>query len=527
MCGIWAYCVSDRFTSAEYALHREAAQSSARRGPDRTTEVIAKDYHFCFHRLAIHDLSVHGDQPFVFIDRMGVHLTYMCNGEIYNYEHIYRNNTFQPTSTSDCEVIGHLMKKYNYDYPRVLKDLRGEFAMVMRIESADGRVKVLAARDPFGVRPLYYGVTKRGIVFSSTLLGISAMGIVGQHMPPGTYYDSEASPSFRTYYNIGIPTPPRQDFMFERITAALIASVARRLDSERPVGFLLSGGLDSSLVVAIAAKVLGMGKTVRTFSIGMQGSSDLKFARKTAEYLGTTHTEVLFTEEQGLDAIPEVIRALETYDITTIRASVPQFLLSKYIKENTNIRVILNGDGADEAECGYLYFYYAPSPQDAHQECVRLLQNIHRYDGLRVDRTLAYHGLEARVPFLDTEFVEMYLSLPETLRIPTPTRMEKQLIRDAFAAIHPDLLPKSVLYRIKNAFSDAISTQQRPWYAAIQQHTQKMAQSPSETEYYASIFTEIFPDPRQKQAILTEYWMPRWTNATDPSARTLSVYNED
>lgn len=530
MCGIWAYCVHDTFTAADYANHKNGAYTSARRGPDRTTEVVAKDYHFCFHRLAIHDLSIQGDQPFVFLSETGKYLTYMCNGEIYNYKELYQANSFTPTSSSDCEIIGHLMQKYDYNITRVLQDIRGEFAIVMRIEDLDGRTKVIAARDPFGVRPLYYGTSARGIVFSSTLAGVSDIdGMVGKHIPPGHYITYQNnSHSVHKYYDISskiLPTP-RQDLLFENITSALIGSVARRLDSERPVGFLLSGGLDSSLVVAIAAKILGMGKAVRTFSIGMKGSTDLKYARTTAEYLGTTHTEVVFTEEEGLSVIHEVVRALETYDITTIRASVGQYLLAKYIKENTNIRVILNGDGADEAECGYLYFYYAPTADAAHRESIRLLQNIHRYDGLRVDRSLACHGLEARVPFLDTEFVETYLSMPASLRVPTSLRMEKQLIRDAFSSMYPDLLPKSVLYRVKNGFSDAISTQQRPWYATIQEWV-KDNHNMTESEYYAKVFSDMFPDPAQKAAILSEFWMPQWTNATDPSARTLNVYTED
>ncbi len=524
MCGIWAYFVHDAFAPTEYVAHKDAAHSSTHRGPDRTTDVISKDYHFCFHRLAIHDLSVQGDQPFLLMDNNFVHLTFMCNGEIYNYKELYQKNKFTPHSDSDCEIIGHLLQKYNYDLEHVLKDLRGEFAIVARVAFPDGTVKIMGARDPFGVRPLYYGTSSRGVVFSSTLAGISKLGMIGHHLPPGHMY---VSGEVKRYYHLSscIQPKPRDDFMYEKITSALVASVARRLDSERPIGFLLSGGLDSSLVVAIAAKVLGMGKSVRTFSIGMQGSSDLKFARQTADYLGTTHTEVIFTEQEGLAVIPEVTQALETWDITTIRASVGQYLLAKYIKENTNIRVILNGDGADEVECGYLYFYYAPSPEDAHRECIRLLENIHRYDGLRVDRTLAAHGLEARVPFLDPEFVEAYLSVPAALRVPTKMRMEKQFIRDAFSAIYPDILPRSVSYRIKNAFSDAISTQQRPWYATIQEWAQTHHQL-TEPEYYARTFSTYFTDPDQKSAILSEYWMPKWTNATDPSARTLSVYTE-
>lgn len=524
MCGIWAYFANRSLQPVDYTKHKNALHSMRERGPDRHIEVIGQTYHLCFHRLAIHDLSLHGDQPFAFHDDNDTYMTYMCNGEIYNWKELYAKYGFQPKSKSDCEIIGHLMQYFDYDFSKVLQEIQGEFAIVCRVETAKGDVTIFAARDPFGVRPLYYGQTEDGgYVFSSNLKGIVDMGTKGDHVPPRNMIAIQnGSQTITPYYELRDKYKHTiANDMYERITGALIQAVQTRLDSERPIGFLLSGGLDSSLVVAIATRILGL-KNVSTFSIGMKGSVDLKYARQVAEHLGTKHTEVVFTEEEGLSVIPEVIRTLETYDITTIRASVGQYLLARHIRDNTKIRVILNGDGADETECGYLYFYYAPSPRDAHNECIRLLENIHRYDGLRVDRTIANHGLEARLPFLDPTFVETYLSTPCELRIPTQTRMEKQLIRDAFATLYPDILPREVLYRIKNAFSDGVSTREKSWFETIQEYVATNF-SMKEADYYKTIFDRDFPD---HDHVIPGYWMPQWTDAKDPSARVLSVFNE-
>lgn len=524
MCGIWAYVISDSFQSGEYASHEESASSSASRGPDRRTDVRAANYHFTFHRLAIHDLTVNGDQPFAFTDDRGTYMTYMCNGEIYNWRELIARYNFKQSSTSDCEVIGHLMQHFNYDIHKVAKELDGEFAIVCRVEHVDGTICVVAARDPYGVRPLYYGTNGRGVIFSSTLAGVSNMGAQGYHVLPGSILQAKLGDVVSTestpYFKASTADTSNLS-LYDKVTATLIDAVRKRLDSERPVGFLLSGGLDSSLVVAIAAKVLGL-SNIHTFSIGMSGSVDLKYAKQVAEHLGTKHTEVTFTMEEGLAAIPDVIKVLETYDITTIRASVGQYLLAKHIKEHTNIRVLLNGDGADEVECGYLYFYYAPTSDAAHDECERLLKNIHMYDGLRVDRTIASHGIEARVPFLDPMFVGTYLGIDASMRIPTKERMEKQLIRDAFFTKYPDILPKSVLYRIKNAFSDGVSTKTKPWFQMIKDWVSQ-SHGMSEADYYRNVFDAMFPN---QSHILSTYWMPQWTDASDPSARVLSVFSE-
>jgi asparagine synthase (glutamine-hydrolysing) len=517
----------------------------ARRGPDRYTEYRGLTHHLCFHRLAIHDMSPVGDQPFDMTDKDGVRQLLMCNGEIYNYKEIQDSYGFDLESKSDCEIIAHLLKEHNYNMAKVLNVIQGEFAIVVMLQYPNGKYRVLAARDPFGVRPLYYGSTDKGYVFSSTLSGIVGLDptAIGDHLPPGTFLDIFNETSvLHGYYDIrnrveSLPSNTSLHAMYKKVTDALINSVKRRLDSERDLGFLLSGGLDSSLVVAIAVKILGYQRP-RTFSIGMKHGKDLEYAQKVAKYLNTDHTEVHFTPSEGTHAVHDVIQTLETYDITTIRASVGQYLLAKHISEKTKVKVILNGDGADEAECGYLYFYYAPSAEDAHKESVRLLRDIYMYDGLRVDRTLSGHGLEARVPFLDTEFVEAYLSIPADLRAPkVGSQTEKQFLRDAFHALYPDILPYDVLYRKKEAFSDGVSDTKESWFAILQEWADNIVSdkemevipprishlrpSTKESYLYRDIFEGFFPDHSH---VLQYYWLPKWTNATDPSARTLDIY---
>jgi asparagine synthase (glutamine-hydrolysing) len=319
------------------------------------------------------------------------------------------------------------------------------------------------------------------------------------------------------------------------ITKTLIDAVSTRLASDRGIGFFLSGGLDSSLVVGIAVKILGL-QCAKTFSIGMKGSPDLKYARQVATFLETDHTEVIFTEKDIIDALPHVIECLETYDITTVRASIGSFLLAKHIRENTDVRVILNGDGSDEVACGYLYNYYAPSAQAAHLDAERLLEEIHMYDGLRVDRTLSYYGLEARVPFLDTKYVHTYMSIPAELRIPiqdtydaetgqkVPGCMEKYMLRNAFKQLYPYVLPESILMRRKEAFSNGVSGANHNSKSMIQ-IIQEWAFNNMLTEevLYKAIFEETFPNHLH---VIPKYWMPRWCDATDPSATVLPIYYE-
>jgi asparagine synthase (glutamine-hydrolysing) len=294
--------------------------------------------------------------------------------------------------------------------------------------------------------------------------------------------------------------------------------------SDRPMGCLLSGGLDSSLVASILVKFLG-GKNVRTYSIGMQGSTDLYYAKKVANFLGTDHHEVLFTPEEGFAVIPEVIRTLGSYDITTIRASVGMYLLSKYISENTTDKVIFSGEGSDEVLEGYLYFHNAPTPKEGEDESVRLIRNLHLYDVLRADRCISTNGLEPRVPFLDRKFVDVTLSLSEDQKKPS-SGFEKYILRKAFTGYLPD----DVLWRRKEGFSDGVSSVKKSWYNYIQEFIEPIIPDylfnpnfPSkEAMYYKMIFDNIFPNYK----LDVTYWMPKWSNTNDPSGRLIQAYDE-
>lgn len=508
MCGIWAYI---QLSGGTIKIPYNSAIKA--RGPDNTKEILGQNYAMVFHRLAIHDLEG-GDQPFT-VELGESKFIYMCNGEIYNYKKLIADHSLRTTTNSDCEVIGLLYHKYGC-FEKVVNLLEGEFAIVGMLLKGERIMNIFSARDPYGVRPLYWSMVNDGIVFSSLISGIETQAY---HFPPGYIGDMY---NFKRYYS------PRQivDTSYETLVKTVIRCIEKRLDSERPIGFFLSGGLDSSLVVAIATKILGY--KARTFSIGMSGGTDLEYAKKVSTHCGTEHTEVLFTPTEGLAEIPAVIGATETYDITTVRASVGQYLLAKHIRNNTDIRVILNGDGADEAQMGYLYNYFAPNPEMAHRDSLRLLNEIHCFDGLRVDRCLGAHGLEARVPFLDPEFVEACLKIPPLLRVPSKNRMEKYFIRKAFQTCYPGLLPEEVLWRKKEAFSDGVSKVSESWSEIIKDATKnepivkyRINPPPTpEAAFYSRIFNSLFPNQRH---ILPHYWMPEWTDASDPSARTLSL----
>lgn len=546
MCGLWAYFLrhGGLFDTTDYVRHDPWKHASANRGPDRMTEVQGADYHLVFHRLAIHDLTEGGDQPFVFEWADGTVIHLMCNGEIYNYKELVEKYRLarKLRSKSDCEVIAHLFQKFQGDEKKVVKALQGEYAFVMRVEHPDGDVRLIAARDMFGVRPLYYAETERGILFSSMLAGLVGIGdaeALAKHFPPGYLYSEVLSETKKCpmWHDLRIPLldlpRPHDDTqsnnlldIYRRITNSLIHAVKVRLTSERSIGFLLSGGLDSSLVVAIAVKLLGV-KAPHTFCIGFdRNATDLQCARKVATFLGTVHHEILVDPKEAVQEVRDVIKAIETYDITTIRASTPQYILARHIAEKTNIRVIMNGDGSDEVACGYMYNHFAPSPEAAHHDAVRLLNEIHCFDGLRVDRTLGAHGLEARLPFLDPAYVGEYLSVAPHLRVPQQgQRLEKQLLRDAFATIFPGLLPDDILYRRKEAFSDGVTPQGKgptPWIQELHQAAIHH-DVPSEAAWYKSIFDTHFPHHGH---VLPHMWMPpkEWvSDATDPSARTLRM----
>ena len=518
MCGIIAvFCDKNKKISNEVF---DAYEELSNRGPDSGTLLIKNNNLMGFRRLSINDISDMGDQPMISY-KNGVMVNLMCNGEIYNHKLLEKQFDISCKSESDCEVIIKIYEKIGFN--ETIKLLDGDFAVVI----TEGDM-VYMARDRMGVRPLFTGLTKDGdfAVASVAKSLLSFCNNVKQLEPSIVCYNKKTRLVTTENYKFPIYNITEEN-QYSIIKKTLIDAVSKRLMSDRPVGCLLSGGLDSSLVTSILCKLIGA-SNVRTYSIGMKGSTDLKYAQIVANYLGTKHTEVIFTEEEGIKAIPEVIEALESYDITTIRASVGMYLLGKYIKENTNDKVILSGEGSDELLCGYLYFHKAPSPSEAGKESYRLIKDLYKYDVLRADRTISVHGLELRVPFLDKNFIDVAMSLTGEQKMPL-FGYEKYILRKSFEG---DYLPDEVLWRRKEGFSDGVSSTTKSWYEIIQEYVDKIVSSqefekynkdifPSkEAFWYFQVFDNYFPT---LQNPIDYYWMPKWTNCVDPSGRLISV----
>jgi asparagine synthase (glutamine-hydrolysing) len=502
------------------------------RGPDNTI-TYSFDYLtdtkykviLTFHRLAIIDID-NGNQPFVY--KKGDHQVYLlCNGEIYNYKQLIEK--YNLTTKSDCHTILDLYLKIGIK--ETVKELDGEFAFVL-IDIIGNVMNIYYVRDRFGIRPLFYYFDSTGYYFSSELKGIPFNGR-GTQVEPRKIHNIEKMCIFgnEDYYKIGEKKVEIKEDLSEQIRNTLIQSVKDRMQSERPLGALLSGGLDSSLVAGIASKLLAeQNKRLTTFSIGMDSDSpDIKYARKVAEHINSIHHEIIIPVDVWIENLKNVIYQIETYDITTIRASTGQYLLAKWISENTDIKVLLNGDGADELESGYLYFYNTPNPESAHNENLRLLENIHYYDVLRVDRGISAWGLEARVPFLSKDFVDLYLSIDNDLRHPLKDRIEKYLVRKAFDS--ENLIPSDVLWRKKEAFSDGVSDIKKSWFEYIHDFVETQVtdkefeiyknETPSKEAYWykKNYKSDYFYDN------FIGYWMPNWSKETkDPSARVLKIH---
>jgi len=348
------------------------------------------------------------------------------------------------------------------------------------------------------------------------------------------------------------------DYTYKCIVDNFIESIKKRVlgTCDRPIACLLSGGLDSSLVASIVNKLIkdnikpNQVYKLKTFSIGLPNSEDLHYAKIVANHLESDHNEIVVSEDDLFNAIPEVIKTIESYDTTTIRASVGNYLVSKYIKENSDCKVIFNGDGADELMGGYLYFKKSPNAFEFDKECKRLLQDIHMFDVLRSDKSISSHGLEPRTPFLDRQWVEFYLSISRDLRYTTTiNNCEKYLIRKAFSEIMPELLPENILWRTKEAFSDGVSKQTKSWFEIIQNHikynvydhiTEEVQENiinnmnpykfnkPETLEqlHYREIFGKHFRSA-SCQRIIPYFWMPKYVKAKDASARSLNIYKED
>ena len=496
------------------------------RGPDMSRIMDTGSGWLCFHRLAIMGLTEAGMQPFE-LDGSYV----VCNGEIYGFRPLKRQlaeKGYQFQSGSDCEILLPLYKEYGLD---MFAKLDAEFALIIYDAKRD---ELIAARDPIGIRPLYYGYDRAGaIVFASEPKNLVGLCREICPFPPGHYY---ADGRFVRYADL---TTVRQysaddlETVCRNIRNKLIAAVDKRLDADAPLGFLLSGGLDSSLVCAISSVVLG--KKIRTFAIGMDTDAiDLKYARQTADYLGSEHHEIIINREMVLSSLEEVIRLLGTWDITTIRASMGMYLLCKAIHEQTDVRVLLTGEISDEL-FGYKYTDYAPTADAFQQESQKRIRELYMYDVLRADRCISSNSIEARVPFGDLDFVRYVMAIDPEKKLNRYGK-GKYLLRKAFEG---DWLPPEILWREKAAFSDAVGHSmvddikeyaeslytEEEFQMRRANYSAHCMPFTKESLLYREIFEKYYYD---QSRTIVGFWMPNkaWPgcNVNDPSARVLANY---
>lgn len=523
MCAIMGYA-GQVLTEEEL---RQGLEKTASRGPDDTRELRIGGGWMAFQRLAIMGLTPEGMQPFV-KDGSAV----VCNGEIYGFralraELIRKGYTF--ASDSDCELLLPLYAEYGLD---MFARLDAEFALILY----DGRQQCwIAARDPIGIRPLYYGYDTEGaILFASEPKNLVGLCADIKPFPPGHYYKDGRFVCYRDIAAVEQVCEDDVETICRHIREKLICGIEKRLVADAKVGFLLSGGLDSSLVCAVAAK--RSPEPICTYAIGMRADAiDLKYAREVADYIGSRHTEVIITKEDVLGALEPVIALLGTYDITTIRASIGMYLLCKWIHENTDRRVLLTGEVSDEL-FGYKYTDFAPDAAAFQQEAQKRVRELHTYDVLRADRCISVNSLEARVPFGDLDFVRYVMAIdPEKKR--NVYGKGKYLLRHAFEG---DWLPHDILYREKAAFSDAVGhsmVDHLRAYAEQQYTDAEFAQRRTAYSYatpftkesllYREIFEKYYPG---QASMIPGFWMPNksWPgcDVNDPSARVLSNYGD-
>ena len=523
MCGILAYCGE----GGKEADLKAALAKTASRGPDDTRLInIGKGY-LGFNRLSIMGLTESGMQPFELNGSYCV-----CNGEIYGFRPVKaelekKGYTFR--SDSDCETLLPLYREYGTD---MFAKLDAEYAFVL-YDAEKG--EFIAARDPIGIRPLYYGKDAQGVmVFASEPKNLTGLCDKIMPFPPGYYYKDG------TFHVYSEPWNAHKEYVSDSVNEIgrnihdkLIAGVKKRMDADAPVGFLLSGGLDSSLVCGIAAKMTE--KPLETFAIGMDiDAIDLKYAREVAKYIGSNHHEVIISRDDVINALEPVVEALGTFDITTIRASIGMYLVCKWIHENTDIRVLLTGEISDEL-FGYKYTDFAPNAEEFQKEAEKRIREINVYDVLRADRCISVNSLEARVPFGDLDFVHYVMHIDPAKKMNT-YGIGKYLLRHAFEK--DELIPRSILMREKAAFSDAVGHSLRNDlidYAeslytdeAYEKERRKYTHAQpftKESLLYRQIFEKYYPGQSQ---MIPDFWMPNksWVgcDVNDPSARVLSNY---
>ncbi|MGN1095939.1 MAG: asparagine synthase B, partial [Eubacteriales bacterium] len=479
-----------------------------------------------FHRLAIMGLDESGMQPFSLHGNMLV-----CNGEIYGFrpikKELEREYTF--VSESDCEILLPMYEKYGLS---MFEKLDAEFALIIY----DGKTgKLIAARDPIGIRPLFYGYSREGnIMFASEAKNLVGLSDKIMPFPPGYYY---ADGKFVCYCDIAKRMPyvgDDIDTVCRNIHDKLVCGIEKRLDADAPLGFLLSGGLDSSLVCSVASKLLG--KKIRTFAIGMsEDAIDLKYAKEVADYIGSDHREIIIDKDTVISSLEKVVSILGTYDITTIRASMGMYLICKAIHETSDVRVLLTGEISDEL-FGYKYTDFAPDAEEFQKEAEKRLRELYMYDVLRADRCISVNSMEARVPFGDLDFVKYVMSIPGSMKMNTYGK-GKYLLRRAFEG---DYLPDSILWREKAAFSDAVGHSMVDYikeYAEtlytdeeFKERCEKYSFArpfTKESLMYREMFEKYYPGQAQ---MIADFWMPNksWENCdvNDPSARVLKNYGD-
>jgi len=577
MCGIFALLNNSTSNISLNEIENEFNKGK-KRGPEFSKlDATYMKMILGFHRLAINGLNNVSNQPLVIND-----IVLICNGEIYNYKELYKTMDITPTTQSDCEVIIHLYLGYGIE--QTLRMLDGVYAFVLYDNrlTTDLNNKLYVARDPFGVRPLYYLKhvnTKYNQYnlhnlygFASELKCLEYFYNLNSHFysikqfQPGTYSVFNFGNKVNAQWEVLKENVPyflphfshTWDFkindmdpclfyenIYSKIATYFNAAVIKRcITTERPIACLLSGGLDSSLVAALVNNYYlkqGLPNKLETYSIGLEGSEDLKYAQKVADYLGTQHTTVIVTEQQMFDAIPEVIRAIESYDTTSVRASIGNYLLGKYIADNSEAKVIFNGDGSDELLGGYLYMNSCPDDIEFDKEIRRLLKDIHLFDVLRSDKCISSHGLEPRTPFLDRSFANFILSLPPAFRNHNNCKsIEKFILRHSFSGDvfetynNKQILPDEILWRKKEAFSDGVSSHGRSLYTILQEHIASTLNKHNATNewtpciltertYYKQLFDTYYPGC---STILPYFWMPKYILSDDPSARTLAIYKQ-
>lgn len=547
MCGIFA--VFGEYNPDEAILDSSTIQH---RGPDNTRQYTVPTATppglIVFHRLSIMDPTSAGDQPFCGSeDVVGSTWTLVCNGEIYNAEKLRQQYLSHVTmkSHSDCEVIWQLLEQKIFSFADMVRALYGVYAIIAVERHSDASFTVHAARDRVGVRPLYMVQTPTTLALASEPCALKRYSSRVVSFPPDTagFWNVHShTPTFSSFVTTKSPSlcdfvhPPTIHTREEAVRAVrrtIENAVRVRMMSDRPMACMLSGGVDSSTMAALVAKFSD--HPIHTFSIGMEGSTDLGYARIMAEHIHSVHHEVVLTEEDFLQAVPEVIQAIQSYDVTTVRASTPMYLLSKYIRQNTDFKVIFSGEGPDEVCGSYMYFHASPGPDDSAQECRRLVKDMHYFDVLRADRCTAHWGLEVRVPLLCIYFIQTYWSIDPELRVPYQG-MEKWILRKAVE----DLLPSIVAWRPKEGMSDGCSSQKRSWFQILQESIEEkvtdeqLASAPTtyphhtpqtkESYWIRQTYDKFYPE---MDHLIPYQWMPRWVGCVkDPSARVLKQYKQ-